>query len=44
MASLDAVMCLGGLLPIAAGLYFLAEYAMDMFFFLVGNAVGSPYL
>ncbi len=43
-ASLDAVICLAGAIPIALGLYFLAAYVLDLFFFLVGTSVGSPLL
>ena len=44
MAALEAVVCAAASMPIAAALYFLCAQAMDFYYFVVGNAVGWPYL
>jgi hypothetical protein len=44
MASLEAVICLGVTVPVAVALYLVAQYTLDQFCFLVGSAVGAPWL
>jgi hypothetical protein len=44
LSALEVVMTTGALLPLAALFYWMMERAVEHFFFLLGNAVGSPYL
>jgi hypothetical protein len=43
MASLDAVMCLAGTLPVVFALYVATQYILAMFYRLAGTVVGSPF-
>jgi hypothetical protein len=44
MGALDLVLCLAATLPIAAGLYWLFEEAMEMYVLTLGTAVGWPLM
>ena len=44
MSAIEVVLTTAVLLPLAAFLYWLLERASEHYFFLLGNAVGSPYL
>jgi hypothetical protein len=41
-AKLDAVLCLAVAFPIAAGLYWILEEGLEMFFLTMGTSVGWP--
>lgn len=44
MSALEVIMVTGMVVPMAAALYWLFEMSMDQFWFLLGNAVGWPFL
>src|SRR5262245_16917151 len=44
LSALEVVMTTGALLPLAALFYWMLERAVEHYFFLLGNSVGSPYL
>lgn len=44
MSALEVIMVTGMVVPMAAALYWMFEMSMDQFWFLLGNAVGWPFL
>lgn len=44
LATLEVVLTAGVCIPAAAAVYLLYETLVDYYFFLVGSAVGCPYL
>jgi hypothetical protein len=44
LATLEVVIVTGLTLPMAALIYITLEAAMEIFFFMIGNLVGCPFL